>query len=394
MQRQNSKNLLIKFYLMMPMQAKRIVAALGGHEVFLDKQEGSDGRVFSCRHTLTEAIETLSYLTLKDRRQAAVVEIEQWVKILDRQLNIHGEIRKTMAEIRGGGLLRVIFGLDSRILLDQFFENLKKALTDSSDTFSLITQSPESSTPANAVIDCGWVHGHPNLKTEMNKIIAHIDEARKEARDIRLATEKKLKEEEEKKVKEKELASSPPSAQPAPPPQPPEEFLDAYLKSIMTDPVILPSGLIVDRETAATLFKLDHNKKPTTQLQDPFNKVPFKLEDLREALELQARIAEWMEVNRIPTSTVSAEPPEELCDTLVGGLLIDPVILPSSKKVVDRETAYRSVKLDYGGSATTQLLDPFNRATYDGSQLVDAVEIRKKIEEWKINNPTYGSSEK
>ncbi|KAJ8679553.1 hypothetical protein QAD02_015340 [Eretmocerus hayati] len=68
----------------------------------------------------------------------------------------------------------------------------------------------------------------------------------------------------------------------------PEEFLDPIMSTIMTDPVILPSSrAIVDRQTIARHLLSDQT--------DPFNRQPLRNDEIKPAVELKARIQEWVE---------------------------------------------------------------------------------------------------
>jgi hypothetical protein len=60
--------------------------------------------------------------------------------------------------------------------------------------------------------------------------------------------------------------------------------------------------------------------------------------------------------------------------------MTDPVTLPGSGVVVDRETIKRHLLCD--GS------DPFSRSPLDESMLVDAVELRERIEKWREETHT------
>jgi ubiquitin conjugation factor E4 B len=66
----------------------------------------------------------------------------------------------------------------------------------------------------------------------------------------------------------------------------PEEFMDEILDTLMSDPVSLPSGHVVDRSTIAQHLLND----PT----DPFNRSPLSLEDVKPAVELRQRITAWI----------------------------------------------------------------------------------------------------
>lgn len=66
----------------------------------------------------------------------------------------------------------------------------------------------------------------------------------------------------------------------------PDEFRDPLLTTLMTDPVILPSGVIMDRPII-----MRHLLNSQT---DPFNRQPLTESQLESATELKSRIHEWM----------------------------------------------------------------------------------------------------
>lgn len=66
----------------------------------------------------------------------------------------------------------------------------------------------------------------------------------------------------------------------------PDEFKDEILDTLMSDPVLLPSGHIVDRSTIAQHLLND----PT----DPFTRSELKMEDVKPATELKERIVAWI----------------------------------------------------------------------------------------------------
>ena len=70
----------------------------------------------------------------------------------------------------------------------------------------------------------------------------------------------------------------------------PEEFMDELLLTVMKDPVILPSTKVVDRSTITQHLLND----PT----DPFNRQPMKIEDVKPATELKARMDQWIAEKR------------------------------------------------------------------------------------------------
>jgi len=66
----------------------------------------------------------------------------------------------------------------------------------------------------------------------------------------------------------------------------PEEFMDELLNEFMKDPVILPSGHIVDRSTIKQQLLNDP--------LDPFNRQPMTIDDVKDATELKAKMDAWM----------------------------------------------------------------------------------------------------
>ena len=74
----------------------------------------------------------------------------------------------------------------------------------------------------------------------------------------------------------------------------PEEFRDPLMATLMIDPVILPSGIIMDRPII-----LRHLLNSQT---DPFNRQPLTESELESAVELKRRIHEWMSSMRQKSS--------------------------------------------------------------------------------------------
>lgn len=66
----------------------------------------------------------------------------------------------------------------------------------------------------------------------------------------------------------------------------PDEFSDPLMSTLMRDPVILPSGQIVDRPT----IKHQLLNAP----MDPFNRAPMTIDDVRPATNLKAKIDAWI----------------------------------------------------------------------------------------------------
>ena len=74
----------------------------------------------------------------------------------------------------------------------------------------------------------------------------------------------------------------------------PDEFRDPLMETLMTDPVILPSGITMDRPII-----LRHLLNSQT---DPFNRQPLTESQLESAPELKRRIHEWMSSMRQKSS--------------------------------------------------------------------------------------------
>ncbi|XP_028402978.1 ubiquitin conjugation factor E4 A-like isoform X2 [Dendronephthya gigantea] len=70
-------------------------------------------------------------------------------------------------------------------------------------------------------------------------------------------------------------------------PEAPEEFLDAIMFSMMTDPVRLPSGNIVDKAVIMRHILSDP--------MDPFNRAPLTVDMLEPVPELKERIQQWLQ---------------------------------------------------------------------------------------------------
>eukprot|EP00118_Oscarella_pearsei_P007300 m.35145 g.35145 ORF g.35145 m.35145 type:complete len:1030 (+) comp32071_c0_seq3:19-3108(+) len=70
----------------------------------------------------------------------------------------------------------------------------------------------------------------------------------------------------------------------------PREFLDPLMNTIMSDPVLLPSGLVIDRPIIIRHLLNSHT--------DPFNRQELTVDMIQPATELRERIEKWMEDRR------------------------------------------------------------------------------------------------
>lgn len=72
----------------------------------------------------------------------------------------------------------------------------------------------------------------------------------------------------------------------------PDEYLDPLMYTLMKDPVILPTSKVsMDR----SVLKAHLMNDPT----DPFNRMPLKLEEVEDDLELKSKIQEWIKSRRL-----------------------------------------------------------------------------------------------
>lgn len=75
-------------------------------------------------------------------------------------------------------------------------------------------------------------------------------------------------------------------------------------------------------------------------------------------------------------SLALADAPDEFLDPIMSTLMIDPVLLPSSKVILDRSTISRHLLSDQS--------DPFNRSPLTMDQVKTDEELKKKIEDWIV----------
>lgn len=98
-------------------------------------------------------------------------------------------------------------------------------------------------------------------------------------------------------------------------------------------------------------------------LIEKFKKFSKKLEEISEMLRQE-------EAN-------FDDAPDEYLDPIMSSLMEDPVILPNSKKIVDRSTISRHLLSDQ--------TDPFNRSPLTLQEVIPAIDLKMEIEEWKKN---------
>ncbi|XP_025422672.1 ubiquitin conjugation factor E4 B [Sipha flava] len=89
-----------------------------------------------------------------------------------------------------------------------------------------------------------------------------------------------------------------------------------------------------------------------------------------------ARKANEVSIQNIKKEVDFNDAPEEFRDPLMDTLMDDPVILPSSGKIMDRPVIVRHL--------LNSQTDPFNRQPLSEDDLTPALELKEKIKEWKI----------
>ncbi|CAF4564213.1 unnamed protein product, partial [Rotaria magnacalcarata] len=67
--------------------------------------------------------------------------------------------------------------------------------------------------------------------------------------------------------------------------------------------------------------------------------------------------------------------PEEYLDPITNTLMMDPVMLPSSRQIIDRGTIARHLLSDQ--------IDPFNRNPLRMQDVIPQLELKQAIEQWK-----------
>lgn len=92
--------------------------------------------------------------------------------------------------------------------------------------------------------------------------------------------------------------------------------------------------------------------------------------EMREVAEKVDRL----EKQHLADQEALLDPPDEFLDPIMSTLMLDPVILPSSKVTVDRPTIARHLLSDQ--------TDPFNRSPLTMNEVQPDVELLQKIQQW------------
>ncbi|KAK3090701.1 hypothetical protein FSP39_013864, partial [Pinctada imbricata] len=95
---------------------------------------------------------------------------------------------------------------------------------------------------------------------------------------------------------------------------------------------------------------------------------------ISQMMELKTKI-EALGKKQEEEEELYSDAPDEFLDPIMGNLMKDPVILPSSRMTVDRSVIARHILSDQS--------DPFNRSPLSLDMVIPNEDLRTKIEEWK-----------
>jgi ubiquitin conjugation factor E4 B len=130
-----------------------------------------------------------------------------------------------------------------------------------------------------------------------------------------------------------------------------------FLRSVVTDE---RSFKLVNFEKVIAL-KEDNKIKIEYMMYQKFLKLIEKLKAMK--LENEANVVNYDDA------------PEEFFDPITTLLMDDPILLPSSKTIIDRSTILTHLLSDP--------TDPFNRSVLSREMLIECPELRHKIDEYR-----------
>uniref|UniRef100_A0A2C9LVW6 Ubiquitin conjugation factor E4 A n=1 Tax=Biomphalaria glabrata TaxID=6526 RepID=A0A2C9LVW6_BIOGL len=91
-----------------------------------------------------------------------------------------------------------------------------------------------------------------------------------------------------------------------------------------------------------------------------------------------------MQSTKLSEEQALADAPEEFLDPIMGTLMSDPVMLPSSRNIVDRNVIARHILSDQ--------TDPFNRQPLSLDMVIPQPDLKNRIQAWKRDRLNKGSS--
>lgn len=92
-----------------------------------------------------------------------------------------------------------------------------------------------------------------------------------------------------------------------------------------------------------------------------------------EIQEFAAKVLRLEQLEKVNQEALT-DAPDDYLDPIMSTLMLDPVILPSSKVTVDRTTIARHLLSDQ--------TDPFNRSPLTMDQIIPDLELKAKIDAW------------
>lgn len=104
-----------------------------------------------------------------------------------------------------------------------------------------------------------------------------------------------------------------------------------------------------------------------------------KFESLKERFRISKEIEDQQDDDL-------GEIPDDYLDPIMATLMLDPVILPTSKMTVDRSTIRSHLLSDS--------TDPFNRQSLNFEDVIDNVELREEVLKWRDEKRTAAKAER
>lgn len=96
--------------------------------------------------------------------------------------------------------------------------------------------------------------------------------------------------------------------------------------------------------------------------------------EIKEKFEMLIKKTSEKKIEMIETDIDVSEAPEEYICPISGDIMQDPVMLPSSKQILDKGSIKQILLNDEH--------DPFNRAPLKFSEIIELPDLKKKIDAW------------
>ncbi|CAF0830173.1 unnamed protein product [Rotaria sordida] len=121
---------------------------------------------------------------------------------------------------------------------------------------------------------------------------------------------------------------------------------------------------------------MSYNEQLFPQAVEVLQRIKYPSERIDEFLELGERIKK-IAVEQKQEDATYDDAPDEYLDPITSILMSDPVMLPSSRKILDRTTIARHLLSDQ--------TDPFNRNPLRMQDVIPQNELKETIEQWKAS---------